>query len=474
MAHLKVNPHPQGNPQTKKKKTKELNVYVLLLTILVIAACATYLIPAGEYNKSEVNGRNVVVPGTYHTIESTPISLMDLISSIHTGLEEASPIIFFVLIIGGTFGILMSTGAIDALIFNLSRKLARKEKWLIPVMMMFFALCGAMIGMAEETLAYIGILIPIAIALGFDVITGTAIVLVGASVGFTTAILNPFTVGIAQGIAELPPFSGIAYRIILFIVMYLVSVWYIQRYAMKVKRDPSYGFYAEGKFEKTTDASKLKLETRHKLVLFAFLLNFVVLVYGVIKYEWYITEISGLFTLLGIVIAFLGKLPANQTVSAFMKGAGGLLSGALIIGVARAIVVVLSEGHIIDTFLYHASSSIQQFPPMLSALGMYVLQTFLHFIVPSGSGQAALTMPIMAPLADLVGVTRQTAVLSFSMGDGIGNIVFPTNGVLMAALAIAGIPWVRWIKWIWPLILIQFCIGAFSVILAQIFNYGPF
>lgn len=460
--------------QNKKKKKREINVFVLILSMLVIATIITYIVPTGEYTRSDVDGRNVVVPDTYQTIESSPITLMGLITSIHTGMVDSAPIIFFVLIIGGTLGVLSATGAVEALIATASRKFAKKEKWLIPIIMLFFALAGTLIGMAEETLAYIGILVPIAIALGFDAITGAAIVLVGASVGFMTAVLNPFTVGIAQGIAQLPPFSGIGYRIVLFVITYLVSVWYIQRYALKIKRDPSKGFFPIGKYDKLDDTANVQLNTTHKIVLGCFLLNFVVLIFGVIKFSWYITEIAGIFTLLAIVIAFAGKISANKAVNAFMQGAGGILSGALIIGVARAIVVVLTDGHVIDTLLFHASSLIHHFPPVLSAVGMYFLQFILHFFVPSGSGQAALTMPIMAPLADLVGVTRQTAVLSFSMGDAIGNIIFPTNGPLMAALALAGIPWVRWLKWIWPLVAIHILIGLTAVIVAHFINYGPF
>ncbi|RNB91524.1 putative basic amino acid antiporter YfcC [Brevibacillus fluminis] len=457
----------------QKKKAREINVFVLLLIVLLVAAVSTYVLPSGEYTRQDVNGRSVVVPDTYKAIEASPVSLMGLIGSIHTGMVEASSIIFFVLIIGGTFGILTATGTIEAFISTLSRKLANQEKWLIPIMMLFFALGGALMGMAEETLAYLGIMIPLAIALGFDVMTGTAIVLIGASVGFTTAVMNPFTVGIAQGIAQLPPFSGMGYRIVLFVVMYLVSVFFVYRYAMKVKRDRGYGFFADGKYDKAETAN-VKLETRHKIVLGCFLLNFVVLAYGVVKFEWFITEIAGLFTLLGIVIAIVGKLSPGETVNAFMKGASGLISGALIIGVARAIVVILTNGHVIDTILYNASSAIHHLPPSLSVVGMYLLQSVIHLIVPSGSGQAALTMPIMAPLADLVGVTRQTAVLCFSMADGIGNIIFPTSGYFMAGLAIAGIPWSRWAKWILPLILTQYAIGLVAVIVAQLIGYGPF
>lgn len=456
-----------------QKKAREINVFVLLLVVLLIASLATYVLPAGEYTRTDVNGRSIVVPDTYKAIESSPVSLMGIIGSVHTGMVEASSIIFFVLIIGGTFGILTATGTIEAFIATLSRKLGSQEIWLIPIMMLFFAMGGTLMGMAEETLVYLGIMIPLALALGFDVMTGAAIVLVGASIGFTTAVMNPFTVGIAQGIAQLPPFSGMGYRILLFVVMYLVSVVFVYRYAMKVKRDRSRGFFADGKYD-AVGTSELKVETRHKVVLTCFLLNIVVLAFGVIKFEWFITEIAGLFTLLGIVIAFVGRLSAGEAVNAFMKGAAGIISGALIIGVARAIVVILTDGHVIDTILYHASAAIHHLPPSLSVVGMYFLQAIIHLIVPSGSGQAALTMPIMAPLADLVGVTRQTAVLCFSMADGIGNIIFPTSGYFMAGLAIAGIPWSRWAKWILPLILIQYAIGLVAVIAAQLMGYGPF
>ena len=457
------------------KKRKEINVYALLFFILIVATLLTYVLPAGEYTRVEMNGRNVVQPGTYQGVEQAPVSLMGFISAIHTGLVESSDIIFFVLIIGGVFGILTATGAVESLIVTISRNMQNREKWLIPIMMFFFALGGALMGMAEETLAYIGIMIPLALALGFDVITGTAIVLVGASIGFTTAVMNPFNVGVARGIAELPLFSGIAYRIVLFVIMYVVAVWFVTRYAMKVKRDPSKGFFAENGFDTAMMAdANLQMDTKHKWIIGAFLVNFGVLAYGVIQYGWYITEIAGLFTLLGVIIGIIGRLSPNEIVNAFLKGAAGLIGGALIIGFARAIVVVLTNGQVIDTILFYTSGVLENLPPALSAVGMLILQAIISFIVPSGSGQAALTMPIMASLADLIGVTRQTAVLSFTLADGIGNIILPTSGYFMAGLALAGIPWTRWAKWILPLILTQYGIAIVAVILAQLFHYGPF
>lgn len=457
------------------KKRKELNVFVLLTIVLAIAMLLTYIVTPGEYDRTDVDGRSVVVADTYKQVEPAHLGLMDFIGSFHKGMVEAADIIFFVLIIGGAFGVIVATDAIEAFIVSASRKLGNREKWLIPIMMLFFAAGGSLIGMAEETLVYIPILIPLALSLGFDVITGAAIVIVGASIGFTTAVMNPFNVGVAQGIAELPMFSGIGFRIVLFVVMYLVGVWFVTRYAMKVKQDPDKGFFGDGRYSKVDMSSKdIVFTGKHKAILLLFLLNFVVIGFGVIKFGWFMTEIAGLFILLSVIVGFIVKLDPNTFVDKFMDGSRGVITGALIIGVAKAIAVILTDGRIIDTLLYGAVSMLDSVPAALSAVGIYIFQGLINFIVPSGSGQAALTMPIMAPLADLVGVTRQTAVLAFSIADGIGNIIFPTSGYFMAGLALAGIPWSRWAKWIMPLIIIQVIIGLAAVLVAHAINYGPF
>ncbi|KQU21984.1 MULTISPECIES: YfcC family protein [Peribacillus] len=461
---------------TAGKKERKINVFLLLLCILAIATLFTYILPAGEYARIEADGRTTVDANSFKWIESAPVGLFDMIKAIHTGMVEAGNIIFFLLIIGGFFGVLRATGTVDVLIGTMARKLATREKLLIPVVMLFFAVGGSLMGMAEETLAYLPLIIPLALALGFDTITGTAIVIVGALSGFTTAIMNPFTVGLAQGIAELPMFSGIGLRLILFVIVYIVSVLYIYRYAMKVKKNPSIGIY--GKYTKE-EAKKLlqssaKLTARHKFILGAFLINYIVLAFGVIKFHWYMTEIAALFIVLTIVIGIIGKLSADHIVNSFTNGSAALLGGALIIGVSRAILVVLNEGHIVDPMLHQVAESIQHIPAYLSVAGMYSFQTLIHFILASGTGHAMLTMPIMVPLADLLDITRQTAVLSFSFADGIGNMIFPTATTLMASLAIAGIPWTKWAKWILPLVLIQYLIGLIAVITAHFIGYGPF
>ncbi|MCM2532817.1 C4-dicarboxylate ABC transporter permease [Neobacillus pocheonensis] len=461
---------------TAGKRERKVNIFVLLFCILAIATLLTYILPAGEYTQIQANGRTTINPDSFKWIKSAPVGLFDMIKAVHTGMVEAGNIIFFILIIGGFFGVLRATGTIDALIATMARKLSKREKLLIPVVMLVFAVGGSLMGMAEETLAYVPLVIPLALALGFDTITGTAIVIVGALSGFTTAIMNPFTVGIAQGIAELPMFSGMGFRLVLFVIVYPVSVLYIYRHAIKVKKNPSIGIYGKYTKEEANHLlqSSARLTARHKFILGAFLINYIVLAFGVIKFKWYITEIAALFVILTVVIGIIGKLSADHIVNSFTKGSASLIGGALVIGVSRAILVVLNEGHIVDPMLHLVSESMKHIPAYLSVVGMYNFQTLIHFVLASGSGHAMLTMPIMAPLADLLHITRQTAVLSFSFADGIGNMIFPTATTLMASLAIAGIPWTKWAKWILPLVLIQYLIGLIAVITAHFIGYGPF
>ena len=457
-----------------RKKGRELNIFALLMSILVIGAVMTYIVPAGQFEREEVNGRNVIVSGSFSYIDSTPIGPIELLSSIPAGMVESAGIIFFVLIIGGAFTVLNATGATEALILTLTKKLGNNEKWLIPILMLFFALNGALLGAFEEVLPYVVILVPLVLALGFDAMTGIAIVFVGVSAGFTAAVMNPFTIGVAQRVAELPLYSGMGLRIVVFIVMYLVGVFYVYRHAMKVKRDPSKGIFGtvEPKSREELLSSSVTLTTRHKWVLATFIANLCVIAYGVIIQDWYFYEISGMFVLFAIVIATIGGLGVNGMVDEFLKGAASLVPGALIIGLARSIVVILDQGHIIDTILYGVSNVIEVLPSSLTAVGMLVLQTLISFVIPSGSGMAALTMPIMAPLADLVGVTRQTAVLAYQFGDALTNLLVP--GIAVAAISMVGISYVRWVRWIFPLLSIQFGTAVIVMIIANAINYGPF
>lgn len=457
-----------------EKSSKEINIFALLIIILAITFVATFFIPSGEYNRAVIDDRTVIVADSFKYIESAPLSIMNFLTSIPEGLVSAAGIIFFVLIIGGVFSILNATGATESLIMTLAKKFGNNEKWLIPIFMLFFSLNGALLGAYEEALPYVLILVPLVLAMGFDTMTGVAIVFVGVSTGFMSAIMNPFTIGVAQRIAELPLYSGLAFRVVLFIVLYLVGVWYVHRHAMKVKRDPSLGIYGtiKGKSREEVMNSTVKITTRQKIVLYAFVLNLAIIAYGVTQHEWYFYEIAGDFLVFGVVVGFIGKLTVNQISDEFIKGAATLLSGALIIGLAKSIVILLEQGHVMDTILYGVSNAISSMPTSITAIGMLVLQFGISFIVPSGSGMAALTMPIMSPLADIVGVTRQTAVLAYQLGDGISNLIVP--GVAVAAISMVGISYVKWVRWLLPLMALQILVAIVAILIANAINYGPF
>jgi len=392
-------------------------------------------------------------------------------------MEEIGFIIFFILIIGGAFHVLNATGAIEAGLARLTKSFAGKEKLLIPIMMIAFAIFGSTFGMAEETIPFIPIMIALTLALKFDSITGVAIVFVGSSAGFTAGVLNPFTVGVAQGIAGLPMFSAMGFRVAVFIVMVGTAIAFVMRYADKVKKSPelSPAYALDQSRENLMDIDNMpEFTTRRKIILFVMLGTIAMLIFGVMQLDWYIEELSALFLIMAFIVALVGGLGLNGFGSKMMEGVSSIAGGAVIVGFARAIVIVLTDGNILHTILYASSSVLSGFPPMFSALGMYVFQSLLNYLIPSGSGQAAVTMPIMAPLADLVGVTRQTAVTAFHIADGIANVFMPTSGYFMAGLAVAKLQWHTWAKWILPLIGLQYLLGAIFVIIAQAIQLGPF
>ena len=458
---------------TKSQKKFEFpHGFVILFAFMVIAAVVTYLIPAGEYERMEIDGRSIVVDGTYKTIESNSTGLMDLFNALHTGMVDAAPIVFFIFIVGGSFGILSATNTIEAAFGSLTRKLAGKEIILIPVIMLFFAICGGTWGMAEEVIPFILIAIPLAMRMGFDSITGTAMILVGVYAGFGAAFMNPFTVGVAQGIAGLPTFSGMGVRFVFWLIFVAVNIIFVMLYANKVKKDPAKSLMYAEDLKRDVNENKLEGQTltkRQVAILGVLILTLVGLALGVMFKGWYVTEIASLFLIMGIVVGLIAKMRINEIANNFVKGCEEMVMGALIVGFAYAILVILQDSQTIDTILFHISNVVAELPTSFTAIGMFFVQSILNFIVPSGSGQAAISMPIMVPLGDLVGVSRQTAVLAYQYGDGISNIFAPTSGVLLASLAVAKIPWITWIKWLLPLLLIQYTLGIIFVTVAHMF-----
>ncbi|WP_313345348.1 YfcC family protein [Sedimentibacter sp.] len=463
----------------KKKKFRIPHTYALLFFVIVLVAALTYVIPAGEFDRAvdpETN-RIFVIPDTYHSVEGNPLSFFDVFKAIPKGMENSGYIIFFVLMIGGSFGILQSTGAIDSGIVEVVKRMKGKEKAVIPIVMLIFSLAGAILGSAEEMLPFYPIVISLALALGFDTLTGTAMVLLGAGAGFAGAFLNPFTVGIAQGIAGLPMFSGIGFRLIAYAIILCVTIVYVYKYANKIQKNPELSVTYEEDMIRHKEFKfndNVEFTTRHKLVMLILIAGLFILGFGVVKLDFYITELTAIFLIIGILSGVAGGLSIDKIAQEFINGAKELVYGALVIGLATSIMVVMQEGKIMDTIIYSLAGLVHGLPPSLSGVAMFIVQSFINFVIPSGSGQAAASMPIMAPMADLVGISRQSAVLAFQFGDGFSNVINPTSGYFMAAIAIGGIKWEKWAKWMLPLFLIWSLIGAVLMAVSVMIGYGPF
>ena len=461
----------------EKKKFVVPHVYILLLILILIFSILSYIVPANVYDYHDVvvnpdtgATRSVVDPDTYHAVEQTPVSLLQFLTAVPRGMQESAQIIFFIFIVGGAMTVLQETKAIEAGMGRMIKAMKDKTLLLIPIIMFLFSLCGSVFGMAEETIPFIPIFVSLMIAAGFDSITGVAVVLCGAGAGFAGAFINPFTIQVAQGISELPLLSGMSFRIVMYICMVILMVGMVMRYAMRVRKNPELSCMHE--FDKTRDdvADLDALPAfggREKAILVVFLAAIVLLVYGVIKLGWYMDEIAALFLGMSMIVAAIGRLGFNGYANALSKGMADIAGGALVVGFARGILVVMTDGNILYTILHGAASLLDGLPAMVSAAGMYVFQCLLNFIVPSGSGQAAVSMPILAPLADLVGVTRQTACIAFQLGDGISNIFTPTSGYFMAGLALAKVPWSKWAKWFLPILGLQYLLGLIFVLVAQ-------
>jgi uncharacterized ion transporter superfamily protein YfcC len=473
---------------------------LILATIVVAAAVLTWLVPPGAYQRTEmtvpgVGARDVVVPGSFRVLERDDRSVLGGV--LHSagmvfkapilGLTDpdAAPIVAFVLLIGGTFAVLQRTGAIDAALYRLvqaSRKSAILELLLLPVFITLFSLGGAVFGMSEETVPFVLIFVPLALALGYDSITGVAIPFVGSGVGFAAAFFNPFTVGVAQGIAGLPPFSGAGFRVGLWFVCTAVAIAFVMWHARRVRRDPTRSpTYAIDQVKRLDGVQVSDAEApftrRQQVVLAIFVAGIAVLVWGVLPvsqggFGWYIVEIAALFVGLGVILGAVGGLGGNGTAAAFMDGVRQLAATAVLIGLARGILIVLEDGKAIDPILHALASALEGTTAATAAMAMFAAQSVINLFVVSGSGQAALTMPLMAPLADLVGVTRQTAVLAFQMGDGFTNLIIPTSAVLMGVISLAGVSWTQWARWILPLQVVLFGVGLLALFVAASVGYG--
>jgi len=409
------------------------------------------------------------VPGTYREVEPTPQGFKAVVLAPIAGLynpdsyeANAVDVAVFVLMIGGFLGVVTKTGAIDAGIARTMRRLQGREKWMIPILMALFAAGGTTYGMAEETLAFYMIVIPIMVAAGYDAVTGVAIILLGAGVGVLGSTINPFATVIASNAASIPFTQGMILRVVILILGWLLCVGYVMRYAERVRRDPLRSIVADRREENEAYfVGERKSEGlpdftgTHKLVLIVFALTFAIMIWGVSAGGWWMAEMSGLFLVAAIVVGLVARLGEQSFTATFVDGARELLGVALIIGVARGIVVVMDAGQITATILHWSELAVEDLSSVLFINTMYWLQVGLSFFVPSSSGLAVLTMPIMAPLSDFAGVDRALAVTAYQTANGLVNFINPTFAVVMGALALGRVPYERWLRFTWPLLLMM-------------------
>ena len=448
------------------------HTFTIVFGLIVLAAVLTWVVPAGEYTRVVEGGREVVLNDSFHRVDAAP-QTWQVFSALFNGFVDKADIIVFILMVGGAFWILNNSHAIDVGVMAFLRRVQRLSRYklvsklgvnniIITLVMLLFSLFGAVFGMSEETIAFVVVFIPLAIQMGYDSIVGVCMCYVAAHVGFAGAMLNPFTIGIAQGIAGLPLFSGLEYRFFCWVTLTVVGIafvlWYAARVKAKPERSPVYKFDDYWR-ERASSTEQSTLTVRHILILFLLLLTIVALVVGVLAWGWYIAEISALFLAMGILAGIIDRQSADDIAKLFLAGCKDILSAALVVGLASGIIFILRDGHIMDTLLYGLSRSLAHTGEVASLAVMYVFQTLLNIVMPSGSAKAALTMPIMTQFADLIGVSRQTTVLAFQFGDGFTNMLTPTSGVLIGVLGIARIPYGTWLRWVWKFILALIAIG---------------
>lgn len=477
----------------KSTRFKIPHVFVLLIGIIFFCTLLSYIVPSGLYQretiKLEGSSRTVLIPDTYRKLpkhisaraiflgdrkdqEAAPVSLLQFITAIPRGMEAVSDIIFMIFIIGGVLGIFQRTGTITAVIQTLFDRFSSSGPLLTIILMIVVGIGGSTFGMGEELIPLVPIFLLVSHKLGYDRIYGMSIVYLGALVGFAAATTNPFTIQIAQGIAEVPPGSGIWFRVIFFGVIMSVTIGYVLLYGRRIKKDPSRSIVAD------VDATvsdviqdKMPLKASHILIMSSSAIIFIFVLYAMQKKGWWLNEMSAGFLLMGIIAILISKIPLAEAMKSFVRGMEEMIVAALVVGFANGIRMVLEDGQILDTIIYFSSGLLRDTSNILAVEGMLVFQSILNFFIPSGSGQAAVTMPLMAPLADVLGVTRQTAVFAFTCGDGFTNIIIPTSGILMAMLSISKIPYEKWLRFVMPLFLILFLLAGTFLGIAVLINY---
>jgi uncharacterized ion transporter superfamily protein YfcC len=476
------------------KKVSIPHVFIFLSYIILFSSILTYIIPSGSYERTIKKvghmEQTMVIPGSYKVLPkhyslkgillgeevegmATPVSILGLFASIPKGMNQAASLIFYVLIIGAVFNLIQHTGTINVVMYSLMNIFQDKPNVLLFLIYFVIFCAASFLGMGSEFIPLIPLFLLIGKEFGYDRMFGIALFIIPSNIGWTAALTNPFNVQIAQSVAEIPIGSGMLYRLFIFVICFIIGFLFLLRYGKKVKANHSLSLIDDDPFM-LKDEFKLhkeKIERKHILIITSALILFGLILYAVQTMGWGLVEMTGGFFTVGLITILISGMSGDEAMKAFVKGLEMMIVPALIVGFARGIQVVMFEGQIVDTILFQTASVLETLPKTIAVEGMFLFQSFLNFFIPSASGQALVSMPLMVPLADLLGITRQTSVLAFVLGDGFSNILIPTNGVLMAILGIALVPFEKWFRFIVRLFVIMMLLSFVFLLLAVYFGY---
>jgi uncharacterized ion transporter superfamily protein YfcC len=465
------------------KRSWSIDSLVLIASFIVFAQLLSYVVPHGSFDRVPVPddpGRMVVVEGTYKTLDGSGAVTLPpwhFLLAVTDGLESAQAIIFLIFLVGGVIAVLRRTGAIDAVLHGAVERLGKSPWLLIGGCLVLFSIGSFTIGMGEEYVPLVPIIVTMSLAMRMDAVVAMGMVWVPYGIGWACAGINPFGVLIAQNIANVPLTSGWELRLAMMFAFLLVAFHHIYRYAIRVQKDPESSLVAHIDYSDGFQApDDVHLSRQRILVLAVFVLGIAGFVYGVSEHHWYIAELNAIFLGIGLLAALISRMPAGETSRTFIEGAAAMTPAALLVGFARTIEVVMTDGQIIDSIVYSIAGVLEGLPAEASAIGMLVVQTICNFFIPSGSGQAFVTMPIMSPLATLTDVPQQTAVLAYQFGDGFTNMIVPTSALVMGALALGRVPYAAWFRFVGPLLLKIFALAAVFLVLSMhvggLFGFG--
>ncbi len=460
------------------KAFKAPSPILILVCVIVLCAIASYIIPAGVYERvKDVNtGKMVVDPSTFHYVTQNPTGFLDFFTAINKGFKGGISIIAFLFMVGGSLSILAKTGAIVAGLSTLVKKMRGHSILMIPVLMTTLATFSTLAGCNEEYLAFTPLVVSAALALGFDSLTALGILFCSVAAGYGAGCTQPFSVGVAQGIAGVPIFSGLPYRMALFVILVSINIAFVMYHAYKVKKNPKsspvYEIDQAKKGTVTIDETA-QLSTRQGISLCLLGLNFVCIIIGVLKFDFYMNEISAMFIIMGLLSGIICKLSPNDICDAFLDGCKGMMLPCLAVAMCKGATILLDNAKVMDTIIFYLAGMLDVFPSSIIAFGMFIIQDCFNVLVPSSSGQAAISMPIMAPLADIVGLTRQTSVFAFTLGDAFTNCITPASGATMSYLAMANVPYKKWLRFVLPLVGVWWIVALCFLTYATAIHLGP-